>query len=207
LVILLGVAGAALYVFRDRVFKSTRESVQATTNPPAGQGQEAAPQAVAPIATNTLWTLDLTNAALPETPAAGSIHGSAFACERTTLEGGILTLRQGRSWPPDLGITVLLTARQGEDLAGKTVEITPDQAMPAPRVVLRWKDEQQEAQRQNVNRGYALKLIFGQPANGRMPGKIYVCLPDPAKSFVAGTFDAEIRRPKPGQPRAPRPNS
>ena len=28
---------------------------------------------------------------------------------------------------------------------------------------------------------------------GRIPGRIYLCLPDEAKSFVAGTFDAEIK--------------
>ena len=52
--------------------------------------------------------------------------------------------------------------------------------------------------------------MFGQATNGHMPGRIYLCLPDPDKSFVAGTFDAKIlirKTPPPGKrpPPAPRP--
>jgi hypothetical protein len=207
LVVLVCAVGAAIFVFRDRIFKSTHEQPRATTNAAANQAASAVTPTAQTIPTNILWTLQLTNAVLPETPAAGSIHGRGFVCERTTLEGGTLSFRQGRTWPPDLGITVLLTARQAEDLAGKTVDITPDRTPPLPKVILRWKDDQQQAQRETVNSGYAMKITFGQPAHGRMPGKIYLCLPDPAKSFVGGTFDAEIRRPKPGPPRTPRPKA
>jgi hypothetical protein len=40
-------------------------------------------------------------------------------------------------------------------------------------------------------------LEFGEPRDGRMPGKLYFAAPDAAKSWVAGTFDAEIRNPPP----------
>ena len=46
--------------------------------------------------------------------------------------------------------------------------------------------------------------VIGEAANGRMPGKIYICLPDENKSFVAGTFDAEIRKPPPPKPPKPK---
>jgi hypothetical protein len=29
-----------------------------------------------------------------------------------------------------------------------------------------------------------------------MPGKVYLCTPDAGKSYIAGNFDAEIRKPK-----------
>jgi hypothetical protein len=45
--------------------------------------------------------------------------------------------------------------------------------------------------------GYAIKLNFGQRTNDDIPGKIYLCLPDAEKSFVAGTFTAHIREKKP----------
>jgi DNA-directed RNA polymerase subunit RPC12/RpoP len=206
LIILVGAAGAALFVFRDRVFKFAHVPPPVVTNaPPLPPAAPVALNTTYPIPTNINWTLDLTNAALPDTAAAGSVHGCGFVCERTTLEGGTLSLRQGRTWPPDLGFTVLLTARQGEDLAGKTVEITPDRTPPLPRVVLRWKDDQQQPQKITISRGYALKVAFGQPAHGRMPGRIYLCLPDAAKSFVAGTFDAEIRKPPPPKPPTSKP--
>jgi hypothetical protein len=205
LLLLLGAAGTTLFVFRDKVFKSVREQARATTKPPGKHKGKPAPKSVNPIPTHIVWSLDLTNAPFPESPTVGSLHGSSFSCERATLEGGTLSLRQGKGWPPELGVTILLPFRPGEDFNGKTVEVTPGQAPPAPRVVLRWKDDQQQPAKQDIKGGYALKVAFGQPANGRLPGKIYLCLPDDAKSVVAGTFDAELRKPKPSQPKGSKP--
>ena len=36
--------------------------------------------------------------------------------------------------------------------------------------------------------GYAMKLELGQPADGTIPGKIFLALPDPEQSVVAGIF-------------------
>ena len=47
----------------------------------------------------------------------------------------------------------------------------------------------------DISSGYALRLAFRQAANGRVTGKIYLALPDASKSFVAGIFDAEIKKP------------
>jgi len=202
LVVVVGAAGGATFAFRDKIFKSSRE--QAQTNGPGKKA--AAPPKVYPMPTNVSWTMDVSEATIPEATAVGSIHASGFFCERATLQGGHLTLRQGRSGPADLGITVQLFAQQGEELSGKTVEIAPDRAPPLPKIVLRWKDEQQKAVTRNINNGYALKVAFGDAANGRIPGKIYISLPDENKSFVAGTFNAEIKKappPKAKQPPGP----
>jgi hypothetical protein len=206
---ILCTAGAALFVFRDRILKAVRA--------PAPAGTNALPQPVAPVALNTKypiptnipWTLDLTNAVFPETPAAGSIHGSGFLCEKTILQGGHLSLLQGNASPWDLAVVVNLFARQGEELSGKTVQITSNRPR-APHVVLRWKDEQQQPKSNTISNGYALNVVFGEATNGHIAGKIYICLPDETKSFVAGTFDAEIRRappPKPRSAKTPKPKS
>ena len=205
LLILLCAAGAALYMFRDQVLPSNRPQTGATTKQPGKHKGKPAAASVNPVPTNIVWFLDLTSATFPETTAGGRIQGSVFTCERATLEGGTFSLRQGKSWPPDLGVTIVLPFRPGEDFNGKTVEAAPGQAPPVPRVILRWKDDQQEAAKQEIKGGYALKLAFGQPANGRLPGRIYLCLPDEAKSVVAGTFDAEIRKPKPSRPKGSKP--
>ena len=143
--VILCAAGAALFVFRDRIFKAVRA--------PAPAGTDALPQPAVPIALNTnypiptniTWTLDLTNAAFPETVAAGSVHGSGFLCERAILRGGLFSLSQGKSWPWDLAIALNLFARQGEELSGKTLQVDPDRTR-VPSVVLRWKDAGQQPQ-------------------------------------------------------------
>jgi DNA-directed RNA polymerase subunit RPC12/RpoP len=210
LAVLVCAAGAALFVFRDQILKFARAQPPASTNTPQPKPTPpVAPITAYPIPTNITWTLDLTNTALPDTPAAGSVHGSGFLCEKAVLRGGLLSLGQGKTWPWDLGVSLGLFAHQGEELSGKTVEIAPDRPH-APRVVLRWKDEQRQPATENINHGYALKVAFGQATNGHMPGKIYLCLPDQAKSFVAGAFDAEIRKPplpKPPPAKAPKPKT
>ncbi len=191
--------GAALFAYKKQVFKFGATPVQAQSNLPPAQAQAGAAAAY-PIPTNFGWSLNLANATFPETTPAGSIHGSGFHGERVTLQGGNLSFRQGKAWPPDLGLTVLLFAQQTEELSGKTIEVTPERPPPVPRLILRWKDDQQQPAKQDIHTGYSLKLTFGQAANGRMPGQIFICLPDEAKSFVAGTFAAEIRKPPPPKP-------
>jgi hypothetical protein len=201
LVVAVGAAGGATFAFRDKIFKSKRQQAQTE----AGK-RAIVPPKVYPIPTNINWTLDLSEATIPEATAVGSIHASGFFCERATLQGGHLTLRQGRSGPADLQITVQLFAHDGAELSGKTVEIQPDRAPPLPKIVLKWKDEQQKSVTRNIENGYALRVAFGDAANGRIPGRIYISLPDESKSFVAGTFNAEIRKvppPKAKQPTGP----
>jgi hypothetical protein len=155
------------------------------------------PSPVYPIPASTSWTMELAKAIIPDATASGSVHGHGFLCEKAVLQGGTLSLRQGKVWPPDLGISIHLFAEQAEDLSGKTLAVRSDRPPPVPRVVLRWKDEQKQPITVEIDRGYALKVVFGQPADGRMPGRIYISLPDEAHSFAAGTFEALIRKPHP----------
>ena len=196
LIVLFGAAGAALFVFRDPIINAAREMMSSGTNTLPKTTATNALNATHPIPTNITWALNLTNAAIPETTAAGKIHESGFLCERATLRGGLLSLRQGKTWPWDLAVSVSLFVRQSEELSGKTVNIDPVRTH-VPSVVLRWKDTAQQPATETITGGYALRLMFGVATNGRIPGKIYLCLPDADKSVVAGSFDAEIRRPPP----------
>ena len=199
--VVLCTAAGAIYKFRGNI--AIRFSRQAQAGPNAKAQTKAGARKFYAIPTNSAWTMNLSHAVIPDEPAAGGIRGTGFFCERATLMGGNLTLRQGKSWPPDLGITVVLFARQGEELSGKTVEVGPERAPPLPKVVLRWKDEQDQPRKQDFTSGYALKVIFGEAIDARIPGKMFLSLPDEGKSFVAGNFEAEIRKAPPPKPKAP----
>ncbi len=161
LALVLCVAGAALYFFRGKIFKSGGPQTQNKTSQTA-KSQPVVPMTVYPIPTNINWTMDLTNSAFPDAVAAGSVHHSGFRCEKATLQGGNLTLRQGKSGPPDLGVTVVFFAQQGEELSGKSIDIAPDRMPPLPRVTLRWKDELGKAVNKNITSGYTLRPYAGQ---------------------------------------------
>jgi hypothetical protein len=101
-----------------------------------------------------------------------------------------LTIRTADN-PPEAGITIYLREKRNENLFGKSVVIKIN-ATNAPMVNLRWKDAQDQPMTESVKGGYALRIEFGQPAGGQLPGKIYLCTPDDEKSYVAGTFTAEV---------------
>jgi len=62
-----------------------------------------------------------------------------------------------------------------------------------PQVTKRWKTNPKYApQYKSFTSGYAMRLELGQLADGAMPGKIFLALPDPEQSVVAGTFRATI---------------
>ena len=147
-----------------------------------------------PIPTGIHWSTNLSKAAIPDSVAAGSVGGLGFKCEKASFQNGKLTLRQGKMGTPYMRVTVQLTNREPEELNGKSIEVAPDRRGPKPRVSFRVQDEDQPALGTDLDGGYALRLTFGQTVNGRIPGRIYLCLPDETKSFVAGVFDAEIKR-------------
>lgn len=181
LFLVLGAAAAGAYFFRVELARFAQ--IQPPAQPP-------------PRALDTNWTLQLAGVKIPDTPAGGRIHGRPFQIQRATLQGGTLSLRQGATWPPDAGVTILLYAKQGEDLAGKIINLETNR-VKSPRVILRWKDEQEQPVTQNIREGYALRLEFGKVTGKRMPGRLYFCAPDEERSYVAGTFEAEIRKPTP----------
>ena len=195
LVIVLSVVAGSAYVFRDQLIKAVRPDPE-----PAKHAASPKPgKIVAPPANDTNWTLQLAGVKIPDLPAAGRVHGEDFLAQRVTLQGGTLNFRQGPNWPPELGLTVSLFANRGEDLAGQTIQIEAS-STNSPKVTLRWKNDQEQSATKSFRTGYALRLEFGQVAGGRMPGKIHLCIPDEAKSYVTGTFTAEIRKPSPPKP-------
>jgi DNA-directed RNA polymerase subunit RPC12/RpoP len=153
-----------------------------------------------PIPEDLKWTLDLTNAVIPDAIAVGRVQGHGFKLGRATLQGGTLSFRQGKDWPPDLGITITLFAHHPEELSGKTIKVWPERPSPVPKVVLRWKDDRRNPCSSDIRSGYAMQLSFGNPSDGKIPGSIYICLPDDEKTFIAGRFLAEIRKPNPVRP-------
>ena len=200
-VVFIGAASAGVYYYRHRpppkVVKAPPPSPP--TNPPPPAPVVSVMPSPHPIPTNVAWILSITNAPMPEEPVVGAVRGQGFKLERSTFQGGSLSLRQGKAWPPDFGVTIVFPAHRAEEFSGKTVEVWPDRPPPIPRVTLRWKDVNQQPRTKEYRGGYALKAVFAHPADGKLPGKVYLALPDNEHSFLAGSFVAEIRTNAPPQ--------
>jgi hypothetical protein len=194
-------AGAALFAFRGKIFHSKPPAEETTDGngedtKSGSQTENSQPK----YSGQSLWTQDLSQVKFPETTVSGALHERAFTLDRATLTGSNLLLRSGRSGPVELGLNIYFFNRQPEELNGVTAEIKPTDTK-APRVVLHWKESERLSK--TFRGGYAMKVEFGTMANGALPGKIYLCLPDESKSWIAGTFRAEIRKPGPPRPRPP----
>jgi DNA-directed RNA polymerase subunit RPC12/RpoP len=209
LLVLAGAAGAAVYVFRGQIFKSSKSAAptnevapgqveiytRPATNPPRPKPPPPAPL-VAPPANDTNWMLNLESAVIPDSTAAGRIHGRDFICERAYVESGALVLRAGTRGPALFAITINFGATQPESLAGQSVNVTTN-VPKAAIVTLRWTGDDAKTLKENFTNGYALRLDFNKLASNHVSGRIYFCAPDDLKSYVAGAFNANIRRPRP----------
>ena len=195
LFLLIGTGGTAFLLWHSELTRLANGLAERATSHSAKTTLPTAFQSPHPIPATVHWTLNLTNAPIPKGPVVGSIHGNGFECERATFKAGRLSLRQGLTGAPDLGITVSMGVRQAQDLSGKAVVVQPHGPVPAPRVVLRWKDDQQEPVTEHIHAGYAMKLLFGPVLDGRLHGRIYIALPDDHQSFAAGDFAAEVTGP------------
>lgn len=162
------------------------------------RGQAAAPTHVVNFAVSPLWSLDLTNAVFPKDTAAGKIHGRNFVCRQAVLLHDFLALRSGKGWQSEMAANIFLdrsadSPRAAEMLSGRSFEVGTNQTDSRPAVSLVWQDGNLRVTELFTN-GYAMKLEFGTVSSNRLPGKIYLCLPDETRSYVVGTFTAEIQR-------------
>lgn len=199
LIVLLLAAGGALLVLHGRNLNTHSQS----QNPAAVTNDVAAapvkPALIAPPANDANWLLALGTNTIPETPVAGRIHGHDFISERATFYNGSLTLRAGTRGPVTFGVTINFSGALPESLAGQTINVGTN-ADTAARVTLHWQGDA-EAGKESFDNGYALRLEFGALERNRLPGKIYLCLPDPEKSYLLGSFNADARKPKPKTPK------
>ena len=209
LLLVAGAAGAAVFAFRGKVFKASGAGAatnQAAKSADGAQSKKAKPETpavVAPHASDTNWMLALGSNAIPDSPVAGRIHGPDFIVERATFQNGVLMLRAGTRGPVEFGVQINFSGAPPEALSGKNLNVTTN-ADKAARVSLRWKDAAGTVQRENYEDSYALRLEFGELANNRLPGKIYLCLPDAEKSYLLGSFNADARKPRPKPPTPPK---
>lgn len=188
--LLAAVAGG--FAFREKIFP---HSLPVVTDPADNANANTAPKKNSPTnlrpANDTNWTYALDGLAIPDAAAAGWVHGQPFNCDRAIFAtNGVLTLRSG----PDLNVAISFNGAQAGVFAGKSIRVKTN-TDKAVRVTLRWRDDRQNG-RDNFDGGYALRLEFGAIAGNHLPGKIYLVMPDAEKSYIAGTFNAEVRRPR-----------
>ena len=187
--ILLFIGTAAAFVYHGTIFN------------PAYRAKTAGPKTtnsvamVPPGADDTNWLLNLATVPIPEGRAIGRIHGQDFIVEHASFYNGSLILRAGEHGPVSFGVTINFGGAEAAALAGKNLNILADTNKSA-RVTLHWQSDV-ETVKDSFDDSYALRLQFGELTNNLLPGKLYLCTPDPQKSYLMGGFNAEVHKAKP----------
>jgi hypothetical protein len=152
-------------------------------------------RAVATLTGPVAWQHRLAGVDIPQRPAAGKFRGEDYLVASAAYASGKLSLRAGSGDESRyLNVTLNLS---NDQLAGRHYDLSSDGTTGLPEIVMSWRgSDTRKVQRLKFSGGYALKLLLGQPAGNKVPGKIYLCLPDKDKSFVAGTFLATMKKAK-----------
>ncbi len=139
------------------------------------------------------WRVDLRGVEIPDNIAWGKINRHEFRCEKAILKHNILHLRQGKDFFADLELIIFFFPKANESLEDRTFEFSRDSQFGNPHVHMKWKEKGENLPKTRMFMGdYTMRIEFGAASGGILPGKIYICLPDEKKSFVAGRFEAEI---------------
>jgi hypothetical protein len=148
------------------------------------------------------WNADVKKLVIPNAPVSGKLHGQTFIPDKVKFENGTLTFRRGKELFADQEVSIMLFLQGDERPGGKTFEIGTAADFGSPHVHLHYKEAGQDFPKTEMFMDkYAMKLEFGKAADDKLPGKIYLCAPDAAKSVVAGTFIAEVAADPNGPPR------
>ena len=132
--------------------------------------------------------------AIPTHPVTGNVNKAAFVPDVVEIESGVLTLRQGDG-PLATEVKVFLYTKPWEVPTGRSFNlIQPAANAESPHIRVRSHEIGQNVPRQReYTEKYTLRLELGQEKDKKLPGKIFLALPDEDKSQVAGTFEAAIR--------------
>lgn len=134
---------------------------------------------------------DVSSDAIPGGSAFGKVGGKEFKVDKAALDQGmaVLELQHG----DDMKLVIFLFEDEGA-FDGKNYRVSTKQDADTPHIHMRYKVEGKDMPESEIFTGkYTMKLEFGAAKDGMIPGKIHLRLPDKAGSFVAGSFEAEIK--------------
>jgi hypothetical protein len=143
------------------------------------------------------WTKDLKEMTPPDAPVVGVIRGREFKPDSVTLQRtGHLTFRQGLGTVPDVEVDLMFVVKPRETVENRTIEVGEGrrpQFTPLVRLTT-LPEGKKAATPDSFPWNYSLRLTLGaKNKDGTVPGTIYLCTPDAARSFLAGKFTATMK--------------
>ena len=140
------------------------------------------------------WTNKLSKMKkIPDEELTGKVDGMEFSPDKVTLSLGTLEFRQGTEFFADLSVSIVLFTGN-EDLAGKRIVANGSIGGPHFRIASRKNGQQLPNTQPFLDALMVLEFGEYNAEDRTLPGKIYLCTPDKAKSYIVGTFEAALSR-------------
>lgn len=201
-VVAIGAVGYFVGYPQFQKWQEKKKADEEAKNAAAAQAAAATNAPPQPAMVPPVFTLDVTNAAIPEGKVNGMFSGTNFVPDSIRLDqiGPVQALRflQGAPTAPDRELLIYLHPKAGETLAGHNWTVSEEQKTGAPQILKRWKDPaSQQPRAQTYNHGYAMKLELGQMNGSTLQGKIFLALNDGQQTVAAGKFEAQVSAPSP----------
>lgn len=138
------------------------------------------------------WAIDKPMASIPDTPLAGAIFGKAFASGSVTLNEHTLTFTsKGKvgGWP-ESELIIFVNMKEGK----KKWMITPASDGHQPHIHMRFAKKGKTFPGTLIfMEEYSMKLVFTKVTKTKAKGRIHISLPDYKKSYLVGSFTANIQ--------------
>jgi serine protease Do len=201
MVIPLSAAGGQPF---DPMMEDADDGEQPNTEQPKSWGTVREDVEASAVYDGPAWVSDVSQMVMPDKPIRGRLMGESFKLDNATAQAlhnptgvpmyGTPTFGQGDEKEPNLSFYFTGPFVRLEEMEGKTFVISGTQPKGTRlQFVMQRKLESGEKAMSKIFEEYNMKLEFGSIVDGKLPGKIYACLPDASKSVVAGTFVLEKR--------------
>jgi S1-C subfamily serine protease len=134
---------------------------------------------------------------IPDEEVTGQIDGVEFTLDKATLNMTVLTLKKNPSFRgifAEAELKIMLFTKPNEDVSGRRFVVNGRVQPGSPSIFASSMRKGDKLPNSQPHLDYCMILEFGDyDAKLRMqPGKIYICLPDRARSFLAGSFEAGV---------------
>jgi hypothetical protein len=143
------------------------------------------------------WDLDLSTAQIATSKVNGTVAGTNFVADVVHFDKSstayVLSLRKGTNAFPDCEVLIILRLKPGQAVETNSWNVSKEMRSGIPQIVKKLKTGPKLFAQKTVLNGYAMKLELGEIADGNVPGKIYLVLPDKEQTVIAGQFEAQTQ--------------
>lgn len=121
---------------------------------------------------------------------SGRVHGREFAYDRVQIVDGVISIRQGSGFLPELEVRILLPEDPLPIRQRTSFFVRPGDEGP-PEVHLSWREPGAAFPETEIIRGgYRMEIQLAPLDSGQLSGFLQLILPDAERSFLSGDFNA-----------------